>query len=298
MGKAKMVRAISRDGSAFVHVCDSTEIVAEARRIHNTSKTMTAALGRALTACSLMGAQLKGEKNSLTLQFKVDGPSGDIVCVSDYRGNVKGYALYPDAELPPNSRGKLDVGGALGQGNLHVIKDLGMNEPYIGMCPLKNGEIAEDITEYFVRSEQVPTACALGVHVNKDLTVKSAGGMLLQLLPFADDEVAAKLEENLSSITSISQMIADGVTVMELIETIFAGIEFDVLDESDIAYRCNCSRERYASILAILNERDMRSLIDEGKDVETVCNFCGEKYIFPVSELEAMLAARKSSADQ
>ncbi len=286
MKSSNIIRAISVDGSAFIHAADTTAIVSQAREYHHTSKTMTAVLGRALTATALMSAQLKGKDNSLTLQLQGDGPGGLVVCVGDSMGNVKGYVGNPDTELPPNAQNKLDVGGAVGQGTLHIIKDLGMNEPYHGMCPILTGEIAEDITEYYATSEQIPSACALGVRVNRDLSVKSAGGFLVQLLPGADPDMITKLEENLKNIGSVSQKIAEGVTPMQLIEQVFANIPFDILDQSDVAYTCNCSREKYSRILSTLNQKDLKSLIEENKPVETVCNFCNKQYVFSVDELK------------
>ncbi len=286
MKQSHIIRAISVDGSAFIHAADTTAIATKARELHQTSKTMTAVLGRALTACALMSAQLKGKDNTMTLQFQGDGPGGMVVCVGDSHGNVKGYVGNPETELPPNAKNKLDVGGAVGQGTLHVIKDLGMNEPYHGMCPILTGEIAEDITEYYATSEQTPSACALGVRVNRDLTVKSAGGFLVQLLPGADPDIITKLEENLKNIGSVSQKIAEGMTPEQLIEQVFDGIPFDILDQSDISYTCNCSKEKYSRILATLNQKDLKSLIDENKPVETVCNFCNSKYVFEIDQLK------------
>ncbi len=286
MKPSHLIRAISVDGSAFIHAADTTALVAKARQLHQTSKTMTAVLGRSLTATALMSAQLKGKDNSLTLQIQGDGPGGTIVCVGDSNGNVKGYVGNPETELPPNDLGKLDVGGAVGQGMLHVIRDLGMKEPYHGMCNLTTGEIAEDITEYYAQSEQIPSACALGVRVNRDLTIKSAGGFLVQLLPGADGELISVLEENLAKMGSVSQKIAEGVTPLQLIEMVFDNIPFDILDQTDIDYTCNCSREKYSRILSTLNQKDLNSLIEENKPVETVCNFCNSQYVFSVDELK------------
>ncbi len=287
--QSSILRAISVDGSAFIHAVDATAIVATARELHNTSKTMTAALGRALIACSLMSVQLKGEKNTVTLQFQGDGPAGMVVCVGDSKGNVKGYAQNPQAELPPNNLGKLDVGGAIGRGTLHVVKDLGLNEPYHGMCPLVSGEIGEDITQYYATSEQIPSACALGVRVNRDLTVKSAGGFLVQLLPGADPDMITQLEENLKNIGSVSGKIAEGMTPLQMIQQVFAGIPFDILDENPVQYTCGCSKERYSRILATLNQKDLKELVEEQKPVETVCNFCNKKYVFEIDELKQYL---------
>lgn len=289
MNEKNLIRAITRDGSAYVLVCDSTKIVNRASEIHHTSKTMTAALGRALTAASLMGSMLKGKDNSLTLQFKCDGPAGDIVCVSDWRGNVRGYAANPAAELPPNDKGKLDVGGVVGTGMLYVTKDLGLNEPYVGMCPIESGEIAEDITGYYVRSEQIPTACALGVLVNQDLTCRAAGGFMVQLLPGADDSVISRIEENIAGISSVSQMVENGMTPHDIAATVFEGIAFDRLDEARVEYQCNCSREKYEKILYSLGKKELESLMDEDEPVETVCNFCNAKYVFSLKELEDMI---------
>lgn len=278
-------RAITEDGSARVFVIDSTAIVKESCRIHHTSKTMTAVLGRALTAASLMGTLLKDRDNSLTLQFKGDGPAGLVVCVSDYMGNVRGYAENPDCELPPNAIGKLDVGGAVGQGTMYVIKDMGMNEPYIGVCPLVSGEIAEDVTQYFATSEQTPTVCALGVRVDHDNMCFAAGGFLLQLMPGAEESVISKLETNINMLGSVSKLIADGKTGDEIIAMIFAGIEYTMFDEFEASYKCTCSRERYKTALLSLNEKDMQELLSAGEPIETNCRFCGKKYTFDVEEI-------------
>lgn len=282
---AMIKRAITEDGSARVFVIDSTAIVKESCRIHHTSKTMTAVLGRALTAASLMGTLLKDRDNSLTLQFKGDGPAGLVVCVSDYMGNVRGYAENPDCELPPNAIGKLDVGGAVGQGTMYVIKDMGMNEPYIGVCPLVSGEIAEDVTQYFATSEQTPTVCALGVRVDHDNMCFAAGGFLLQLMPGAEESVISKLETNINMMGSVSKLIADGKTGDEIIAMIFAGIEYTMFDEFEASYKCTCSRERYKTALLSLNEKDMQELLDAGEPIETNCRFCGKKYTFDVEEI-------------
>lgn len=290
---AMIKRAITEDGSARVLVIDSTAIVKESCRIHHTSKTMTAVLGRALTAASLMGTLLKDRDNSLTLQFKGDGPAGLVVCVSDYMGNVRGYAENPDCELPPNAIGKLDVGGAVGQGTMYVIKDMGMNEPYIGVCPLVSGEIAEDVTQYFATSEQTPTVCALGVRVDHDNMCFAAGGFLLQLMPGAEESVISKLETNINMMGSVSKLIADGKTGDEIIEMIFAGIEYTMFDEFGAGYKCTCSRERYKTALLSLNEKDMQELLEAGEPIETNCRFCGKKYTFAVEEIREEVEKRK-----
>ncbi len=287
-------RAITADGSARLFFIDSTAIVKRSCEIHHTSKTMTAVLGRALTAASLMGSLLKDKDNSLTLQLRGDGPAGMVVVVSDYMGNVRGYAENPDAELPPNAQGKLDVGGAVGQGTMYIIKDLGMNEPYIGVSPIVSGEIAEDITEYFVTSEQTPTVCALGVRVDGDNMCFAAGGFLLQLMPGYDDATVDRLETNVTMLGSLSKLIADGTSGDEIIEMILSGIEYELFDEFDAEYRCTCCRDKYKTALIGLSEDDMNELRSTGEPIETNCRFCGDKYVFPLDEIdEARKAARE-----
>ena len=283
-----ITRAITEDGSARIIFTDSTAIVQAARDIHNTSKTTTAVLGRCLTATSLMASLLKDKGNTLTFQMKGDGPAGGVVCVSDYKGNVRGYVENPDVELAPNPYGKLDVGGAIGRdGRLVIIKDMGMTEPYVGMCPLVTGEVGDDVSSYFATSEQTPTVCALGVRVNPDLSVKSAGGFLLQLLPGADDAVAAKLEENVAKISSVSQMIADGMTAEEIIAVVLDGIDYQLFDEFDIGYVCPCSREKYLVALAGLPQKDIDELAAEGGPIETECRFCDRRFSFDMEEIIA-----------
>ncbi len=287
-------RAITSDGSARLFTIDSTAIVKRSCEIHHTSKTMTAVLGRALTAASLMGSLLKDKDNTLTLQLRGDGPAGMVVVVSDYMGNVRGYAENPDAELPPNAQGKLDVGGAVGQGTMYIIKDLGMNEPYIGVSPIVSGEIAEDITEYFVTSEQTPTVCALGVRVDQDNMCFAAGGFLLQLMPGYDDATVDKLETNVTMMGSVSKLIAEGKTGEEIIDMVLSGIEYEMFDEFDVEYRCTCCRDKYKTALIGLSEDDMAELRATGEPIETNCRFCGDKYVFQLDEIdEARRAARE-----
>ena len=278
-------RALSRDGGIRVLFCDSTAIVRRSCEIHHTSKTMTAVLGRALTAASLMASLLKDRDNTLTLQIRGDGPAGSVVCVGDYKGNVRGYAEHPDVELPPNAAGKLDVGGAVGRGSLYVIKDLGMNDPYVGVSPIVSGEIAEDITEYFASSEQTPTVCALGVRVGRDNMCFAAGGYLVQLMPGYDEGDIEKLETNIGAAESVSKQIADGMDGDEIIAKIFSGIEYDMFDEFDAGYVCPCERDKYLRALVSLNEKDMNELLEAGEPVETRCQFCGKTYVFETEEL-------------
>lgn len=278
--------AMSQDGSARLLFTDTTSIVERAIQIHGLSRTAAAALGRTLTAASIMGFLLKDEKSTVTVQVKGDGPLGSIVCVSDSHGNVRGYVDQPQLELPPNQKGKIDVGGAVGQGILYVSKDLGLATPYIGQSPLVTGEIAEDITEYFAKSEQTPSVCALGVRVNRDGSCKSAGGFLLQLLPFADETVIPKLEENISKIDSVSALIAEGKSAEEIIGMVFSGIPFDLFEPTDTEYRCTCSRERYHRALLGLAKEDLAKIKADGTPIEACCQFCGAKYVFLPEELQ------------
>lgn len=288
MKQSYITRAITSDGSVRMFFTDTTSIVEKARAIHAPSKTCTAVIGRALTAASLMGSMLKDRDNSLTLQFKGGGPCGTVVCVSDYKGNVRGYIQNPEVELLPNSKGKLDVGGAVGKdGYLYVIKDLGMAEPYNGFSPLVSGEIADDITEYFASSEQTPTVCALGVRVTNEHTVKSAGGFLVQVMPGADNAVIDKIENNLKMISSVSSLIADGKTAEEIIDTVLFGIPYELFDEFDTDYICTCSREKYLKALASLPDADIAELKRTDEPIEAQCRFCNTKYIFDIAEVEA-----------
>lgn len=289
MKKSVLTRALTADGSALVVAADTTGIVETAHELHGLSKTMTATLGRALTATSIVGSLLKEKDQTVTIRFCGDGPAGTICCVSDYHGNVRGYAEHPEAELPPNKVGKLDVGGAVGRGPMHVLRDLGMEQPYVGVAPIVSGEIAEDITNYFATSEQTPSVCALGVLANKDFTCRAAGGFLVQLLPFSDDNTVAKIEENIGKIESVSRMVDSGMTPEEMIAVVLDGLEFSILDESEINYVCNCSRERYAKALISLGKKELRNLLAEGKDVETCCEFCGKKYVFTPEEIMELL---------
>jgi len=292
--KSIIKRAISADGGIRVIFCDSTAIVKRSCEIHHTSKTMTAVLGRALTATALMSCLLKDKDNTLTLQIRGDGPAGTIICVGDYMGNVRGYADDVSVELPPNDLGKLDVGGAVGGGSLYIIKDMGMNDPYVGVSPIVSGEIAEDITEYFANSEQTPTVCALGVRVDQDNMCFAAGGYLIQLMPGFDEKDVERLETNVNMAGSVSKLIADGADGDTIIDHLFQGIEYQMFDEFDIEYRCPCERDRYLRALVSLNEKDMNELLEAGEPVETSCRFCDKKYVFELAELKQARAEAKS----
>ena len=283
-------RAISSDASVVASVLDATDIVSEIEIIHTTSAVVTAALGRLSIAASLMGYGLKGEKDSITLRLDGNGPTGSLVAVSDSRGNVKSYVCNPIVELPLNQYGKLDVAGAVGkEGTLSVIKDLGLKEPYIGQIPIVSGEIAEDIASYFAVSEQIPTVCGLGVLVNPDLSVKAAGGYLVQLLPFADEKSVDILEKNIKQILPVSKMFDDGMTAEEISLKLLEGLNPNVLDEAEVAYKCDCSRERTEKILISLGEKEIKEIVEDNEITEVCCHFCNKKYKFTPEELMALI---------
>lgn len=286
----KLIRCITSDGAVMATAVDTTDIVAKAEQYHKTSAVVTAALGRLLTAASMMGNMLKGADNSLTLRIKGDGPVGAILAVSDAEGNVRGYAVNPVVELPLNEKGKLDVAGCIGQnGTLFVIKDLGLKEPYNGFVPLVSGEIAEDITAYYAESEQIPTVCALGVLVNPDLTVKQAGGFIIQLLPGADDATITKLETAIQGMDAVTQLMDRGLTHKDILLTALKDFDVEILYEQDIAYRCNCSRARVQAALCSLGKEELQTMADEEEKIEVCCHFCDKKYIFTRKELLQLL---------
>lgn len=288
------IRCITSDGSIVASAVDSTAIVARAEQIHKTSAVVTAALGRTLSAASLMGAMLKGEEDTLTIRINGGGPAGTILAVTDSRGNVRGYAQNPVVEIPLNSKGKLDVAGAVGtDGTISVARDVGGREPYVGQCPLVSGEIAEDITGYYATSEQIPTICALGVLVNPDLTVQVAGGLLVQLLPFADSAAVDLLEKNAKELPSITQMLSKGMTPEDMCRRVLDGMEVEVLDQWDTHYRCNCSLDRVKRALSTLKREELLSLADESGKAEVNCHFCDQVYTLTRQELEKLAEEAK-----
>lgn len=288
----KLIRCITSDGLVMATALDSTDIVAEAERLHKSSAVVTAALGRLLTATSMMGNALKGKSNTITVKVDGDGPAGALIAVADSRGDVRGYAVNPVVEIPLKDNGKLDVCGAVGtQGTLFVIKDLGLKEPYNGFVPLSTGEIAEDIAAYYAVSEQIPTVCALGVLVNPDLTVRVAGGYIIQLLPAAHgyEEVISKLEHNIKVMKPITTLLDEGKTIEEIVKIALTGFEVEVLSEQEATYKCNCSRERFEKALKSLNADELESMANEMEKAETVCQFCGSVYTFSCDEIRSFL---------
>jgi molecular chaperone Hsp33 len=286
----EIVRTITTDGMVMASAITGTDIVYRAREIHKTSSTATAALGRTLLAASLMGNQLKGEDNSLTLQVRGDGPLGGITCVADYKGNVRGFVANPEADVPRKYEGKLDVGAAVGGGYLTVIKDLGMKEPYVGSIALVSGEIAEDVTAYFAESEQIPTACALGVLVKKDGgDVLTAGGYLIQLLPGADDAAIDKVERGIRKVGSVTSALAAGKSTLDLLRDVLEEFELEVLETTPVEYRCYCSRDRVTRALISMGREEMKSLIEEQGQADLTCQFCDKIYHYDRPELEEIL---------
>ncbi len=284
-----IVRATAKNAQIRAFAITSKEIVETARQRHNTSPVVTAALGRLLTAGAMMGCMLKGEKDVLTLQINASGPVKGLTVTADSKANVKGYAIVPDVVLPANDKGKLDVGGALGLGILNVIKDMGLKEPYCGQTVLQTGEIAEDLTYYFTASEQVPSSVGLGVLMNKDNTVKQAGGFIVQLMPFADDSVIDKLEENLKKIQSVTSLLDAGDGPKEILEKLLDGLDMEILDEIPTQFACNCDKPRIEKALISVGAKDLQEMIDDGKEIEVKCHFCNTSYVFNVDELKELL---------
>lgn len=289
-----LLRGNSMDGAVRVFVAITTDLVNRAHEIHHTYPVATAALGRTLTAAAIMGAGMKNETDTTTIQFKGDGPLGSIVAVTDSHSHVRGYVANPFVDLPLNKKGKLDVGGGVGKGYLNVIRDLGMKEPYAGQVPIATGEIAEDLTFYFARSEQIPTAIALGVLVDTDSSVKAAGGFMIQLMPEATEDIAIKLEEKMKTIEPVTQMIDSGMSA----EDIFFHIteDFDMLMENKPIvpmYECKCSKERMERALISIGKKELEDLIEDQGEAELTCQFCDKKYTFSKEALEELLKKAK-----
>lgn len=288
-----IVRAMAADQQIRAFAATTKETVETARSCHNTSPVATAAFGRLLTAGAMMGAMMKGEKDLLTLQIKGNGPLGGITVTADSGANVKGYVQNPEVLLHANEKGKLDVGGAVGIGILNVIKDMGLKEPYVGQCELKTGEIGDDLTYYFAVSEQVPSSVGLGVLMEKNNTVRQAGGFIIQLMPFTSGEVIDRLEKKLAETTSVTAMLDAGMTPEQILDELLGEFGVEINDTLPVQYRCDCSRERIERALISIGKKDLQEMINDGKTIEVNCHFCGKNYQVTVDELKELL--KKSS---
>ena len=287
--KDYIVRATAADHQLRAFAVTSRDIVEKAREIHNTSPVATAAIGRMLTAASMMGSMMKGEKDVLTLQVECGGPIGGITVTADSNADVKGYVNNPNVILPPNAQGKLDVSGALGPGFLNVIKDIGLREPYNGQTHLVSGEIAEDLTYYFATSEQVPSSVGLGVLMDKDNHVRQAGGFIIQVMPDTDDEVIDKLEARLGEVHSVTDMLDKGMTPEDILGYVLEGMDVEILETIPTQYKCNCSVERVSKAIASIGKKDLQEMIDDGKPIEVNCQFCGSHYKFDTEQLKTFM---------
>ena len=288
-----IIRGMAADHQVRFFAATSRNLVEEARKHHNTSPVVTAALGRLLTGGAMMGSMCKNETDVLTVQIKCSGPIGGLVVTADAKANVKGYAFHNDVMLPPNAKGKLDVGGALDLGVLTVIKDLGLKEPYYGQTQLVSGEIAEDLTYYFAESEQIPTSVALGVLMNRDNTVKQAGGFIIQMMPFAGEEVTAALEKRLQDFSSVTNHLDRGETPEDMMHQLFEGFDMSIEDKIPTQFYCNCSKERVSKAVISVGKKELMQMIEEGKPIEVNCHFCNSHYQFTVEELKEMLKAAR-----
>lgn len=284
-----ILRAVAGNAEVRIFVADTRELVQEAFEKHHTSPVATAALGRLLTAGAMMGAMQKGENDLLTLKIKGDGPIGSITVTADAASRVKGYVGNPSVDIPLKNNGKLDVSGAIGTGDLTVIKDLGLKEPYIGRTELQTGEIAEDLTYYFTLSEQTPSSVGLGVLVDRDYSVRQAGGFIIQLMPAATEDTISRLEKNLSNITSVTSLLDGGKTPEDILAMITDGMDFEIIDHITPSYYCNCSKERVQKALVSLGKEELTSMIEEGKTIEVHCDFCNRYYYFTVEELGTLM---------
>ena len=291
--KDYIVRATAADQQLRVFACTTGNLVEEARKIHDLSPVATAALGRLLTAGSMMGCMMKGDKDVLTLQIECGGPIGGITVTADSAANVKGYVKNPQVMLPPNSKGKLDVSGAVGPGFLNVIRDIGLKEPYNGQTHLVSGEIAEDLTYYFATSEQVPSSVGLGVLMNKDNTVRQAGGFIIQLMPFCDEKVIEKLEQRLAEVNSVTAFLDEGLTPEQILEKLLGDMDLVINDTVPTQFYCNCSRERVSKALIAVGRKELNEMIQEAKPVELKCHFCNSAYEFSTEDLKELLRKSK-----
>ena len=281
-----MIRATAAEGQIRAFAVTSKELVEEARKRHNTSPIVTAALGRLMSGAVMMGSMMKGEKDLLTIRVNGDGPMRGMTVTADAAGNVKGYPFVPDVVLPANALGKLDVAGAIGAGNMSVIKDMGLKEPYIGQTALQTGEIAEDLTYYFAVSEQVPSAVGLGVLMNKENTVEQAGGFIIQLMPFAEEEVIEKLEKKVAEVTSVTSLLAQGYNPEMILQKLLGDLGLEITENMPVRFYCGCSKERVTKALASISRAELDEIIKDGKPIEVNCDFCNTYYTFDIDELK------------
>ena len=288
-----LIRATAAGAQIRAFAAVTTETAERARTIHNTCPTMTAALGRLLTAGAMMGSMMKGDDDLLTLQIRGEGPGKGLTVTATANGTVKGYPVVPVVNLPANAKGKLDVGGALYPGTLSVIRDMGLKEPYVGQTVLQTGEIAEDLTYYFAASEQTPSSVALGVLMNSDNTVRHAGGFILQLMPFAEDSMIDRLEANLKDLPSVTKMMEEGLDPEGILRRALAGFDVEITGRLPVEYSCNCSREKMEKALIAIGQKDLRELIEENEPVTMNCQFCGSSFTFSVEELKKMAERRR-----
>ena len=284
-----IVRASAAENQIRAFAATTRELVDYARSIHGTSPIATAALGRLLTAGAMMGSMMKGDKDILTLQIKGNGPIGGLTVTADSTATVKGYAYHPEVMLPANEKGKLDVGGAIGEGMLSVIKDMGLKEPYIGQTHLVTGEIAEDLTYYFATSEQVPSVVALGVLMNKDNTVRRAGGFILQLMPFAEDKIIDLLEKKISQIHSITALLDQDMSPEMILHYVLGEFDLEIMDKLPTAFECNCTKKRVEKAIVSIGQKDIQEMIDDKEPIEVNCHFCNQHYHFSVDELKEII---------
>lgn len=291
--KDHIVRGTAADAQIRVFAATTRNLTEYARKAHNSSPVVTAALGRLLTAGAMMGTMLKGEEDLITLQIKGDGPAHGLTVTADSKARVKGYCDVPTAMLPANALGKLDVGGAMGNGTLTVIRDMGLKDPYVGTCALQTGEIAEDLTYYFAVSEQIPSSVGLGVLMEKDNTVRAAGGFILQLMPFAEEAVIGRLEENLKKIPSVTTMLDAGNTPEQMLRIVLEGLSLEITDTIETSFFCNCSRERVEKALISIGEKELLAMAKEGQPIELRCHFCNKAYEFSTDQVKSLLKKAK-----
>lgn len=284
-----ILRAAAGNAQVRIFVANTRELVQEAAKKHKLSPVAAAALGRLLTAGAMMGAMQKGESDLLTIKVTCDGPIGGIVVTADAKSRVKGYVVDPTVELPLKANGKLDVSGAVGAGDLTVIRDMGLKEPYIGRTRLQTGEIAEDLTYYFTLSEQTPSSVGLGVLVDRDYSIRQAGGFLIQLMPEASEEVVERLEQNLAKISSVTAFLEAGNSLEDILHLLADGMDAEVLETITPKYYCNCSKKRVEKALISLGREEINAMIADGETIETRCDFCNSYYYFTVEELEKLL---------